>query len=95
MFSKDSAFKQAEDQNERARLERKANPAHFISLDRDGQMKLSKAAPFEHWHHDLVTVDTLLDQQPPEVERARALLLEVADEIHSQFEGMHSSKGIE
>lgn len=82
-WSKDSAFGQ-----EAERLARMATKAIAIPSPHVGEEPEPKGPPFEHWHHDLVTVDTLLDQSPPEVERARALLLEVADEIHAQFESV-------
>lgn len=85
-FPRDSAFGQ-----ENERLARMATKAVVIP-PKHADEKPEHKAPFEHWHHDLVTVDTLLDQRPPEVERARALLLEVADEIHVQFESVRGKR---
>lgn len=81
-WAKDSAFGQEAEMQARFAAEAAQLPVHMPHEEPP------KGPPFEHWHHDLVTVDTLLDQTPPEVERARALLLEVTDEIHSQFESI-------
>ncbi len=87
MFSKNSAFEQERLQ----RLEREAHPLYKMANDK---VELATPAPpFENWHHDLVTIDVLLDQHPPELHRARELLAEVADEIHSQYENVHGSRG--
>lgn len=94
MFPKNSAFgrestrQQEQEVRRQMRIQREREAADHEQLlptpHRDEPE--SDGPPFENWHHDLITIDTLLDQHPPELRRARELLAEVADEIHSQFE---------
>jgi len=42
----------------------------------------SESPPIEHWHHDLETIDILLDQDDPDVDRARRMIDEIRREMY-------------
>jgi hypothetical protein len=85
-FAKNSAFKQQDDLHEAS--QRFIQESKRLAEKRVEPTEEKVEVPFKHWHHDLMTIEVLLGQSPPEIERARDLLLEVADEIHSQFESI-------
>ncbi len=75
MFPKNSAF-----DDERSRREREQHPLFKIDPDQTVS-KVEHDLPLEHWHHDLVTVDILLEQSPPDITRAREMLRDIGHEI--------------
>lgn len=38
-----------------------------------------------HWHHDLRTIFILLDQHHPDIDRAKRLIEEMADEMYREL----------
>ncbi len=90
-FPKESAFgREEERQTRRERIERFEQ--RLFELDPPKEVgitaKLAKHdPPLEHWNHDLTTVDILLEQSPPDIERARGLLWDVGNEIQSYMKG--------
>ncbi len=74
-FEQDRIARAATPQEARRKLEEFA----------DRQSKEAKVAspkpPIAHWSHDLETIDILLDERKPDIERARALILEVRREM--------------
>jgi hypothetical protein len=89
LFDSDSAF----GQEDRMRKINAAGPFLRARTDQDAEvaqqamqrMAAESGPPIEHWHHDLTTVDILLDQDPPDVDRARRLLDEVRQEMYRRL----------
>lgn len=49
-----------------------------------GQKTAKVAGPdhVAHWHHDLNTILHFLDDQPPQIDRAKRMIEEVAEEMY-------------
>lgn len=86
-FPQESVWSQIESQRRSAvPPTREDIDAAIAKVTEDADRKRVAAAvdnlPLDHWHHDLETVDILLEQHPPDIHRARQILGDIRQEIY-------------